>query len=230
MSQDAMRRRSRGEVEEEAQREENISRTSSQHGREHVQAPDSLPDSKRRRPPSPTETGATSPVDHFAAGRSKMPTTPTPSDFPQSTNPRASPTGTGHQHLHPERGSGTSYQHSDGSGRHLPAAAQRRYSGSDRPETSSSTQSDSALGLARLPSLTSIAQDLPVNTFPSRQSPKGPSSPISTRSNPSRHSISSRGSSPHPSSSSSSSDTRKRRYDSHALDGAISRSAPQVSE
>lgn len=116
-------------------------------------------------------------------------------------------------------------------GHRQPESATQTGSFPDRPKPSSSaglSQNSSAFSLARLPSLSSIAQDLPPNTLATRQSPKEFSSPVSNRS---RNSISSRGSSPHASSSSSSSSTGKRRFGSIAADtGAVSRSASQVPE
>lgn len=215
----------------------NIAKSQSQIRNE--QLSDSPPGSKRRKPSSPdgvsestwsqTDQGATTPRPIEASVSSTS---------SSSSSREATADG---QHF----GSDVqlSKAHPGKSGRdkrnslRQPPPATRRPSASAQPETSSITSTSGASldkstsNLARLPSLSSIAHDLPStgSGFHHSQPPKGLSSPVSARS---RGSISSRGSSsPRASSSSSSSSAGKRRYGSIAPEtGVLSRSASQVPE
>lgn len=232
MSHDPGRRRSR-DVESGSRVVEATAENGQQPSRPLQQLSESLPDAKRRRAPSPSPASTVTPPPDHATRRAGVSATSSnlvanSNDGLHSSSSRGQEddTGSPHRAQHPH------------SLRQLPLALQRSPGPAVRPETSSfagsypsSSSYSSGTDLARLPSLSSIAQDLPVNTFPTHQSPRGLSSPISTRSNRSRTSISSRGSSPHASSSSSSSSAGRRRFGSHAPDAAaLARSASQVPE
>lgn len=240
MSEDVSRRRSRGDYNDFKTGEESSATEAGRSEDRSEQTPEILPESKRRRPSSqerapgsglpPTDQGATTPRP--------IPTSVSPS---LSSSPSRGSIADGKEIRHDSQSSQRHYGQSGRDTRNFPhqspSVATRRVSGSAQPETPSTNRSiEAALDrsnndLARLPSLASIAHDLPSTSSGSQpaQPPKVLSSPISARS---RGSISSRGSSsPHASSSSSSSSAGKRRYGSIAPEtGALSRSASQVPE
>jgi hypothetical protein len=184
-----------------------VTRTGDSSGQTQGQTQGVLPEPKRRKPPSPFPDRAAVKTSLMEEHVNPEPTSQIRSDIVLPQHDQHSPTSP-HSQV-------TSHQYND-------PTPGRRASDSVRSDT----------GVARLPSLASIAQDLPLDLLQPAVPPlRRHASPLSTQSTQSRASISSQGSSPHASSSSSSSGPARRRFGSIAHDaGVVSRSASQMPE
>lgn len=229
MSEDAGQRRNRSASNGPAE-SEIATKSTSQPDNSHEESFESLPEPKRRRPSSlvglaesalPSDQGPLTP----------RPTIATSAALPSPSTPILGENGISHvTYDRQSRDSHNAGTLDSSQSRQQLSALQGSLETSPTINDSSIATGAGPIGLVRIPSLSSIAHNLPSTGLSSSQNPshKGLSSPSSARS---RRSISSRGSSPHASSSSSSSSAGKRRYSSIAVDrAAVSRSASQVPE